>query len=408
YVSISWMHYLIRRYEEAEAFATKALELNPQNERAYLHLGLISRNQGNFDRAESMFQEVIIINPENSYALFELGLLYHTNNMTEEANDMFSKMLALAEENITDPDVYITMGQDNYYNLRFKESELAFKRGIALDPDNYGAYQAMSIFYFTRHQIPDQEVMLLKALSLNPDSPGALGPLGLLYSEEGMHDKAIPVLERGLKHYTDMDGLKRLAMAYKQMNRSDDAYNTLVRLLEEDSSPERTWEYSEIAYYWLTHGEEERAQDMFDKFEDYNLGNAIKLYNSVGQRYQEKGLVEEAKRYFERAKEISKDFRLPAVQENYLKLYSIVEDREIKLFAVQYPTLDVRDLESFFVGDENIVFVDNNGNFERALATHDYYDIFEDRNHGTWGHGTALGNSIIAEAVADTILAAQD
>jgi len=71
---------------------------------------------------------------------------------------------------------------------------------------------------------------------------------------------------------------------------------------------------------------------------------------------------------------------------------------------MQYPTLDINELENMFEGDEDIIFVNNEENFKEALETGKYEDYFIDHMTDTFGHATPKGNRLIAENVANVIL----
>jgi len=88
---------------------------------------------------------------------------------------------------------------------------------------------------------------------------------------------------------------------------------------------------------------------------------------------------------------------------HYNQLNKILSDKGIKYIAMQYPRKNVSELKNYFNGDEDIIFVSNEKNFEKALEKRDYDYYFTDSFRGT-GHTTVLGNRLIAENVANIIL----
>ena len=79
-----------------------------------------------------------------------------------------------------------------------------------------------------------------------------------------------------------------------------------------------------------------------------------------------------------------------------------------KARKMQYPTMDLTDIENMFPRDKDIIFVGNKENFEQALQHGIYGEYFTDRCYGEYGHqfghGSAKGNRLIAENVANAIL----
>jgi len=100
------------------------------------------------------------------------------------------------------------------------------------------------------------------------------------------------------------------------------------------------------------------------------------------------------------------------IKYHYNKLYEILKNKKIKYYAMQYPTLNVSLIKSFFNGSEEITYISNKENFLSALAVRKYSDLFMDEIglvcnpyfRGKFGHATGEGNRIIAENVANAIL----
>ena len=71
---------------------------------------------------------------------------------------------------------------------------------------------------------------------------------------------------------------------------------------------------------------------------------------------------------------------------------------------MQYPLRSIEPLKKLFDSTEGIIFVENKKIFEDALRHDRYEDYFADNFGGEFGHGTPLGNRLIAENVANVIL----
>jgi tetratricopeptide (TPR) repeat protein len=92
-------------------------------------------------------------------------------------------------------------------------------------------------------------------------------------------------------------------------------------------------------------------------------------------------------------------------RKNYNKLYDIAKEEGVKLVAMQYPTRDIAELKNYFNPErqQDIIFVSNESNFNKALQKHDYQDIFQDRCYDNFGHGTQMGRGLIAEELASVL-----
>ena len=90
-------------------------------------------------------------------------------------------------------------------------------------------------------------------------------------------------------------------------------------------------------------------------------------------------------------------------RKNYLKLYQILKERDVKYIAMQYPIRSVDELKIIFKGDEDIIFVSNENNLKKALQKNKYEYLFIDIFGGEFGHATYEGNKLIAKNVANAI-----
>jgi hypothetical protein len=73
---------------------------------------------------------------------------------------------------------------------------------------------------------------------------------------------------------------------------------------------------------------------------------------------------------------------------------------------MQYPVRSIEPLKILLKNEDyynKIIFISNEENFKEALKKYKTEDIFQDMFKGTFGHCTDLGNTLIAENVAENI-----
>lgn len=88
----------------------------------------------------------------------------------------------------------------------------------------------------------------------------------------------------------------------------------------------------------------------------------------------------------------------------YEQMNTYLKNHGIFHVAMQYPILPARALKDIFKKDDVVTFVSNEENFQKALQTHAYSDIFMDNFAGVFGHTTPMGSHMIASSAADAIL----
>lgn len=95
----------------------------------------------------------------------------------------------------------------------------------------------------------------------------------------------------------------------------------------------------------------------------------------------------------------------------YMAMAEKIFDSGAQLIAMEYPTLSMKNLKNHLSESkyyDKIIFISNAENFEEALKIYKIEDIFKDMFGKTFGHCTELGNTLIAENVAETILSLYD
>jgi len=137
---------------------------------------------------------------------------------------------------------------------------------------------------------------------------------------------------------------------------------------------------------------------------DYTPANIIEIL----EKYDLPFLIKDIKKNIH-----TKNNRKKEVKENTIKNYNYIL-KESQLFnnkiifiPMQYPTLSIEQLKDDLKDSpyyDKLIFVSNEENFKQALQKYKTEDIFIDMFGISFGHCTELGNTLIAENVAETIL----
>ena len=121
------------------------------------------------------------------------------------------------------------------------------------------------------------------------------------------------------------------------------------------------------------------------------------------QFYELRGDVENASKYFKLAKQRRLTGYNLQTMENYKKMRKILRERTIQLICVQYPVRSIEPLKKMLQPHEDIIFVDNEKIFKKAIQQEVYDEYFIDIFAGDFGHCTEKGNKLLAENIADVI-----
>jgi Flp pilus assembly protein TadD len=223
---------------------------------------------------------------------------------------------------------------------------------------------------FGEGRVAEGEQIFRDALARHPDNSIFYAELGRMYQNTGHKDEAVAALARARElDPADADVLPNLGVAYALTERWRDC----VATLEE-------WRR-------LIPGTDPSAARVLNRLTEckQRLGEPTE---SIGSLAPSPAPTGENTGY------------------HYRKLQQILAARGIRYVAMQYPTRPVQELKDF-LGDaaRDVVFVENRRRFQESCGQpHDV--CFSDRFAGDFGHTTAFGHRLIAEAAADAILAA--
>ena len=158
----------------------------------------------------------------------------------------------------------------------------------------------------------------------------------------------------------------------------------------------------ELADCYLAISKFENEMEFF-KYIANNYPFYDRVYEALGEIYERKGDYFNARAMFEIAS-IKRINNYPSVAKNYFKLYYLAKENDAQMLAMQYPTLDIYELNYLFEEFDDIIFVENKDNFEEAISEKGFEKVFVDRFAGVWGHTTTFGNSLIVENVLEKLV----
>ncbi len=232
-------------------------------------------------------------------------------------------------------------------------------------------------FYLDRGLEEAEEAAFLRSIDTDPGFYAPLA-LGELYTAQGRHAEAEAMLERSLRHHTGVDAQLALARLMEAQGRSEDAEATYKAAIELGKGPMRR-PTKEI----FEHRESDPNQAVLE---------LSRLYRREGKLADAEAVLDEL------------TFSKRGMQ-SYRQLTERILDQTGKLVVIQYPNRSVDPLLAMLPERHGLVSVDNREVFERAVANHGWYEIFEDRSGGDFGHLTPEGHRLVAEATADMVIA---
>ena len=171
---------------DAKACYRQAINMRPEYFAAYNNLGILLKDEKQFDEAETWFRQAIRINREYAEAYSNLGTVLQEKGQFDEAEACFRQAIALSGKN---PTTYNNLGAVLRKKKQFDEAEAYFRQAIALQPDFPEAYVNLGIVLTETSRFREAEHYLQRAAAWRPDFSNAAYALATLYLLNGNFDK---------------------------------------------------------------------------------------------------------------------------------------------------------------------------------------------------------------------------
>ncbi|HNQ50043.1 MAG TPA: tetratricopeptide repeat protein [Candidatus Omnitrophota bacterium] len=297
---------------------------------------------------------------------------------------------------------YRELGHFYKMHHRFLQAEEMYRRALEIDPDNDTTCAELGHIYADRRMFSRAAALFKKALFLNRRNEKAYLGFGVIHREHG-DDRQAEVLFKKGRDLNPRDDLAYfyLAELYRRQGRLAKAAAAFERIIE--LNPRNKLVYVELGWLYRDQGKYAQAEDVLRKGmiahprDDRALGALVSLYEATGE-------YELAREYDKKLRSARSDYYLPVTVANYHALKDILDERGTRLVCAQYPMRPVAPLKKIFEGGKDVIFVDNEAVFKKAVAEMGVKGVFTDMFAGDFGHCTNEGNRLLASNIADGII----
>jgi len=286
------------------------------------------------------------------------------------------------------------LGQD-----RYEEAEGAFRKVLELAPDSSAAYAGLARVYLNRQHHKAVKTTCLKAIEINPANDEAWAVLGQSYMSKKKYGRATEACNKALEINPDNDqALSSLSWIYFwKFKKAGEARQFADRALKINPAS-----YLANVTIWKIQekrGDYQAAIETCLRIIEVDPFNQ-RAYLKLASLYEKTGRPELAGKYRRKERSLQLNTYNPITHDSYQKLRETAARHGLPLVAVQYPVRSVAPLRKMLRADKNIIFVDNEAVFNKALSRLEYRVIFKDNFAGDFGHCTAEGNRLLAENIA--------
>ena len=190
---------------------------------------------------------------------------------------------------------------------RWSKAERILRDGLKRHPDHPDLLQPLALLYEERGQGRKAMETWERALQSSPDHPlirerlaDHLTQQGGLAARRGHLDQAQSLYDQALEHAPEDVNIKfGLADIYCRRHRTKDAMRLIDEILE--YSPDNPALLSSVIHFWLTKGEDERADALLQRAEGWNSERQATFYAMVGMVYYDFDWPEQGERLLRQA-----------------------------------------------------------------------------------------------------------
>jgi tetratricopeptide (TPR) repeat protein len=228
-----------KRLSDAEYYATRATQLQPNNAVAFDRLGvaMVARGIINAD-TEAKFRHAVELDPNFVVAQVHLARVLRRLNRSSEAEPIYRA----AVEQAKDAPTLVLIADAMQSEGNWSDSDPVLRRALTMDPRNPGALFLLGRFLSASGKYADAEPVLKQAIEVSPRLFAARSILGRCYLGLERYDDAFRTYDQAAdvaseadrKQLTGMFGFAGVGDGYMKAGRARDAVRAYSRGLQID------------------------------------------------------------------------------------------------------------------------------------------------------------------------------
>jgi len=174
----------------------------------YYELGVLHKENNNFDDAIKSFKKAIELNPKHNMASYELGVVYEQKKDYDEAIKNYTESLRIKENS----EAFQNLGVCYLKKGMPKEAYRNLVKAMMLNPNKYTIYNNLGAALEKSGNYDSAVQMLEVGIKLNPKNVVGYYNLGLVYDRKGEFGKALENYEKAVElgHKKKEDIKKRI------------------------------------------------------------------------------------------------------------------------------------------------------------------------------------------------------
>src|SRR3989338_7288656 len=175
---------------------------------SYFELGVLYKENGDFDEAIGAFRKVIELDTKYAMAFYELGVVCETKKDYDEAIKNYKDSLRIKENS----EAFQNLGVCYLRKGMLKEAYRYLMKALLLNPNKRSIYNSLGAVFEKKGDYNSAIQVLEIAAKLSPNNVIGFYNLGIAYDKKGDFGKALGAYEKAveLKHLNSEEIKKRI------------------------------------------------------------------------------------------------------------------------------------------------------------------------------------------------------
>lgn len=212
---------LNERFDEAESYFSKAMDLNPKAAKAYLGKANTHFSVGNIDAAHLFVRSCLDLNPEYIEAH---RILLHIYEAQGNKDGVIKEATYLNQLSPDNPYYLIILAQNFLEQGNVPRAEQLFKRILINSPRIAKAHKGLGDISFDKGDYEKAEKHYQKAIDIEPSDISTLNQLALTLVKKGQYANALSMYQACLE--IDADNPKvlfNMGISYEELGNTEEA-----------------------------------------------------------------------------------------------------------------------------------------------------------------------------------------
>ncbi|MCE1246877.1 MAG: tetratricopeptide repeat protein [Firmicutes bacterium] len=270
-------------YKKAREAYREMSRINPGKAQPHILVADLYRLENRRDDAIYEYREASRLEPSNVNIRHQMALLYSQKGDIRNAIDEYQRILTVEHDNLQAHRqlgyMYMTLERNN-------EAIREFEWVMQVDPDDDTVYQILGTLYMKVGRLRNAEQVFQTSLTINPEDPEALAQLGEIYEKQNREDLAVEQLSQALViDESNITARQKLADIYVKHRRDDLAIKELETAAR--YQPDNPEIHKKMGDLYLSHHQYDRALQHFEKTVEISPGSA-ELHHKLATLYNKK------------------------------------------------------------------------------------------------------------------------